>query len=100
MMLPPGLELGGVQAVALSDEFAGADGGSQSLADTTSHATHRVHRQRQSAPASAANGHRYRSAGGCGGWPAVTPGTWGAMGPWRLNFRPSWRTDQLGFSKS
>ena len=38
MMLLRGLELGGVQAVALSDEFAGADGGSQSLADTTSHA--------------------------------------------------------------
>jgi glycine reductase len=35
MMLLRGLELGGVQAVALSDEFAGADGGSQSLADST-----------------------------------------------------------------
>jgi glycine reductase len=38
MMLLRGLELAGVKSVALSDEFAGADGGSQSLADSTTYA--------------------------------------------------------------
>ena len=35
MMILGGLEKAGVKAVAITDEFAGADGGSQSLADTT-----------------------------------------------------------------
>lgn len=35
MMLIRGLEKTGVRTVAITDEFAGADGGSQSLADTT-----------------------------------------------------------------
>ena len=35
MLLIRGLEAAGIRTVALSDEFAGVDGGSQSLADTT-----------------------------------------------------------------
>lgn len=35
MMLVRGLEAAGVRTVAITDEFAGSDGGSQSLADTT-----------------------------------------------------------------
>jgi glycine reductase len=35
MLLVRGLEAAGVRCAAISDEFAGADGGSQSLADAT-----------------------------------------------------------------
>jgi sarcosine reductase len=35
MMIVRGLEQAGIKTVAITDEFAGGDGGSQSLADTT-----------------------------------------------------------------
>jgi glycine reductase len=35
MMIVRGLEQAGINTVAITDEFAGGDGGSQSLADTT-----------------------------------------------------------------
>jgi len=38
MMILRGLETGGIRTVALTDEFAGSDGGSQSLADTAAEA--------------------------------------------------------------